>query len=389
MLWMAGRWWELETLRQGVTLAGASEQVAATLAFSHAWLRGDAGFEVQTSGSTGAPKAIELTRRQMEASARATGDALGLAHGMRALVCLPVRYIAGRMMLVRGFVLGLQLIVVEPASDPFATLPPELTIDFAACVPLQLQTLLDRALVAHNDTCFPDDTAQAFAYRRRLDAMHALLVGGGPLTHALEAQIRRLAAPVYHTYGMTETATHIALRRLNGEQPATAFTPLPGVVTGVDARGCLHLCGPMTAGAIVQTNDLVELQPDGDFVWIGRWDNVINSGGVKIHVEGVEAAVDTLAAEQPELGLGMRRYFVAGLDDARFGQAVTLIIEGDALLPDQRTQLDWALRQALPPHHAPRQVRYAPHFAETPTGKIDRPRTLASLATDAPAPPAT
>lgn len=377
MLWIDGRWQQVEEVAACDPDPVAGEQVNAVREFSRAWLRGDDEFTVQTSGSTGAPKSILLHRHQMVASAHATGVALGLTAGMTALVCLPVRYIAGRMMLVRGFELGLNLVVVEPAADPLAALPEAIAIDFAACVPLQMQTLLDQALVAHNDSCFPDDTAHAFRTRRRLDALRAILVGGAPLTPALEAQIRQLAAPVYHTYGMTETATHVALRRLNGPDASLAFVPLPGVVTGIDARGCLHLCGPMTGDAVLQTNDLVELHPDGAFVWIGRWDNVINSGGVKVHVEGVEAAVAALAAEQPELGLARRRYFVAGLPDARLGQVVTLVIEGAPLDADQELQLRWALSQTLPRHHAPRQINYSEQFTETPTGKIDRTASLA------------
>lgn len=377
MFWIDGRWQHAAEVAVCDPDPAAGEQVNAVRAFTRAWLRGDDEFAVQTSGSTGAPKPITLRRRQMIASARATGAALGLSAGMTALVCLPVPYIAGRMMLVRGFELGLNLVIVEPAADPLAALPEAIAIDFAAFVPLQMQTLLDQALVAHNDSCFPDDTAHAFRYRRRLDALHAILVGGAPLTPALEMQLRQLAVPVYHTYGMTETATHVALRRLNGAAAAPVFVPLPGVATGVDARGCLHLRGPMTDDAVIQTNDLVELQPDGAFVWIGRWDNVINSGGVKVHVESVEAAIAALATEQPELGLARRRYFVTGLPDARLGQAVTLVLEGALLNDDQETQLRWALSQTLPRHHAPRQIIYADHFAETPTGKIDRAASLA------------
>ena len=387
MIWMDGRWWEEAALTSGAMADAAgnatSEQAQAVLAFSRAWLRGDESFEVRTSGSTGAPKPIHLTRSQMQASAHATAAALGLRAGMNALVCLPVRYIAGRMMLVRGFVLGLNLVIVEPSTDPLATLPPEIAIDFASFVPLQLQTLLDIALVADSDSCFPDDTVRAFHYRRRLEVMHTMLVGGGPLSPALEMQIRKLAAPVYHTYGMTESATHIALRRLNGADATAAFAPLPGVETGVDARGCLHLRGPMSAGALLQTNDLVELQPDGSFIWVGRWDNVINSGGVKVHVESVEAAIAALVVESPELGLTRRRFFVAGLPDERLGEAVVLVIEGDALDEDRQMQLRWSLGQALPRHHAPRDVRYAAHFIETPTGKIDRRAVLATVVDEA------
>jgi O-succinylbenzoic acid--CoA ligase len=379
MLWIDGRWQHIEEVAACSPDPAASEQINAVREFGRAWLRGDDEFAVQTSGSTGAPKPIRLHRRQMVASAHATGAALGLAAGMTALVCLPVRYIAGRMMLVRGFELGLKLVIVEPAADPLAVLPEELAIDFAAFVPLQMQTLLDQALEAHNDSCFPDDTARAFRYRRRLDTLHAILVGGGPITPALEIQIRQLAAPVYHTYGMTETATHVALRRLNGTDASPAFVLLPGVAAGVDDRGCLHLRGAMTDGMVIQTNDLVELQPDHTFIWIGRWDNVINSGGVKVHVENVEAALATLAADQPELGLARRRYFVAALPDARLGQSVTLVIEGAALQEDQTQQLRWAASQMLPRHHAPRQIIYTEHFAETPTGKIDRAATLTQI----------
>lgn len=379
MLWMDGCWRHVAEVAECTPDPAAGEQSAAVQEFTRAWLRGDEAFTVHTSGSTGAPKPIQLRRRQMIASARATGAALGLTAGMTALVCLSVRYIAGRMMLVRGFELGMNLVIVEPSADPLAALPAEIAIDFAALAPLQMQTLLEQALAAHNDSCFPDDTMQAFRYRRWLDAMHAILVGGGPLTPALEAQIRQLAAPVYHTYGMTETATHVALRRLNGASASPAFIPLPGVVTGVDGRGCLQLRGPMTDDVLLQTNDLVELQADGAFIWIGRWDNVINSGGVKVHVESVEATLATIAADQPELGLVQRRYFVAGLPDDRLGQVVTLVVEGGALQEDQMQQLRWAASQALPRHHAPRQVIFAPHFVETPTGKIDRKATLVEM----------
>ena len=146
------------------------------LEFAQSWLRGDQQFALHTSGSTGLPKPILLTRSQMEASALATGAALSLREGQQALVCLPARYVAGRMMLVRGLVLGLDLHVVEPSSDPFAELQPDVRLDFAAFVPLQMQTLLDAALVAPGDSCFADDTALTFRYRRLLEGMRAILI---------------------------------------------------------------------------------------------------------------------------------------------------------------------------------------------------------------------
>jgi len=379
MLWLEGQWHDEMSLLNEKAISSASEQTQAVLSFVRSWLRGEEAFEIYTSGSTGAPKRIRLTRSQMEASAQATAAALGLEAGMNALVCLPVRYIAGRMMLVRGLVLGLNLIVVEPSSDPLAALPADLSVDFASFVPLQMKTLLDVALVADDDQLSSDARARALAYRRRLEAMRAILVGGGPISPGLEAQIRQIAAPAYHTYGMTETATHVALRRLNGPQASDRFVPLPGVETGVDERGCLHVRGPMTGGALLQTNDLVALQPDGSFIWVGRWDNVINSGGVKVHVEQVEATIETLAAEQPELGLAQRRFFIAGLPDERLGQRVVLVVEGAPLAEHQEALLRRALIRALPRHHAPRHIQYIDRFAETPTGKIERSSTLKLL----------
>ncbi len=370
-----------DEIRAGAWRAGPglSDNACAALDFMQAWLCGGAAFEVRTSGSTGAPKPIWLTREQMEASARATGAALGLAPHHVALVALPAHYIAGRMMLVRGCVLDLDMCLVEPAGDPFAGLADDAQIDFAAFVPLQLQSLLDIALIASSDSCFPEETARSLRYRRLLDGMAAILVGGGPVSATLEARIGQLAAPVYHTYGMTETATHVALRRMNGSSADGRFVPLPGVVLGSDARGCLHIRGPMTGGATVQTNDQVEIYPDGTFVWLGRWDNVINSGGVKVQVEQVEAAAARVAAEQPELGLARRRFFVAGLPDDRLGQEVVMVVEGLPLDDDPEVHLLRALGQKLPRYHAPRRLLYLPAFADTATGKIDRRQSMASF----------
>jgi O-succinylbenzoic acid--CoA ligase len=344
----------------------------AALAFAREWLSGAPQFALHTSGSTGTPKPVNLTRTQMEASARATGAALGLQEGQVALVCLPTSYVAGRMMLVRGLVLGLALHVVAPAADPFEGLDRAFHADFAAFVPLQMQTLLDAALVAPNDSCYAGDTEAAFRYRRLLEGMQAILIGGGPVSRPLLEGIRQLSAPVYHTYGMTETATHIALRRLNGPAAAESFTPLEGVELALDDRGCLAIRGAVTNGAWIQTNDLVELRADGSFVWQGRWDNVINTGGVKVQVESVEAAVLTLQARRTDLAWAGRRLAVAGLPDTRLGAAVTLVLEGPALAPAEEAAIAAALRAELDRFALPRRFAYVQELPLTPTGKIER-----------------
>lgn len=334
----------------------------AALALCHRWLSGAEEFVVHTSGSTGAPKPIALRRGQMLASALATGQALGLRSGLSALVCLPVRYIAGQMMLVRGLVLGLAMTLVEPAGDPLASLPAGAQFDFTALVPLQLHALLDGPP----------------GYLERLNRMQAILVGGAPVSAALEQRLQTLAAPVYHTYGMTETATHIALRRLNGREASPYFYPLPGVEIAVDERKCLRVKAPMTLDQWLQSNDLVELAPPGlppgAFRWLGRLDNVINTGGVKVQVEVVEAAV-----EQAWLALGLaeRRFFVAGLPDEQLGEAVVLVVEGATLARADEQALAAALGRRLERFARPRRVIYLDRLAETPSGKVDRRASLA------------
>jgi len=341
----------------------ASENERATLDFCYQWLSGEPDFTINTSGSTGTPKPIRLTRQQMTASARRTGATLNLRAGQQALVCLPTRYIAGRMMLVRGFVLGLDMTVVEPASDPLATVAPDAHFDFTALIPLQLQTLL----------------VGPPHYHAILNRMQAILIGGGPVSPALMAQLQTISAPIYHTYGMTETVSHIALRQLNGPQASTAFRPLLGVQLGVDERNCLNICADVTQDHVVQTNDLVELRADGSFIWLGRWDNVINSGGVKVQVEKVENALEQVLHALDPIGLGARRFFVGPLPDARLGETVTVVLEGTPLPAPQEEAIRQRLGQVVDRYEIPRRFCYLPHLAETPTGKIDRKANLAQI----------
>jgi len=346
-----------QQLQSGVTLPNAPATVQTALAFCRAWLTGETSFLLHTSGSTGAPKPIHLTRRQMEASAEATAAAVGLAPEMRALVCMSTQFVAGTMMLVRGLHLGMTMHLVEPAANPLLHFPGD--FDFVALVPLQMQAILEA------------DDPNAQANRDRLDRAHAILIGGGALSGALEERIAATHAPAWHTYGMTETVSHIALRRLNGADRSDFFRPLPSVEVALDDRGCLRVRGGMTEGVWVQTNDLVTLHPDGSFLWQGRIDNVINSGGVKVGVESLERSLEPLLANL--FGGAPPRYFVAGLPDERLGQLVTLFLECAHLPPERERTILQTLRTAnLPKHHAPRALRTLPRFAETPTGKIDR-----------------
>ncbi len=352
--------------------APTTDYEATALQFCRDWQAGQADFVLHTSGSTGTPKPIRLTRAQMQASAQLTGAALGLLPGDPALVCLNVRYVAGVMMLVRGLELGLPLTVVEPTTHLPDALPPNAQFAFTAVVPLQLQTLL------------ADPRGLAL-----LNPMKAILVGGAATSPALEQAVQTLTSPVWATYGMTETVSHIALRRLNGPSASDWFTALPGVTLGLDERGCLHIQSAATNFALIQTNDLADLQPNGRFRLLGRADSIINSGGVKVSPEAVERVIERILAEQ---GLTVR-LFVAGLPDERLGQRIVVVSEKlsmnndqwkmqngkSVILADVLALIQEAVRQEVGPYAAPKEWLITDRFAETPTGKIDRKATLGRL----------
>ncbi|MDM8527155.1 AMP-binding protein [Anaerolineales bacterium HSG24] len=329
-----------------------------TFQFYQQWLSEQDEFILHTSGSTGKPKPIRLHRAQMQASARMTGQALGLQAGDRALVCLSTDYIAGLMMLVRAFELSLDLLVLPPSSTPLANLPDGVTLEFTALVPMQLQKTL---------TNTPDKLPI-------LNRMKAILIGGAPVSLMLAQQLQAIQSPIYHTYGMTETVSHIALRRLNGPQASDLFIPLPGVTTSLDARGCLTITSVLTNHQPLVTNDLVELHADGAFRWLGRSDYVINSGGVKVQAETVERAIATLLLTYRHGQLAHRRFFVAPLPHAELGQMVVVIMEGAPLSETVEADLRYALleQNMLPKYELPRRFVYLPQFEETSTGKIDR-----------------
>ena len=327
---------------------------AKVLDFVRQWLTGTQEFTLTTSGSTGTPAPITLRRRQLEASARRTADFFDLGPGDRALVCLNCEYIGGLMMLVRGLERNLHLTIVEPHANPFDAVAPAAAFDFTAFVPLQLTAALAAGLAP------------------RLNRLRCLLVGGAPADAALQRDAQALRVPVYLTYGMTETCSHVALRRLNGPDAGPGFRVLPGIAAEQDERGCLTLRGDVTDDQLVVTNDQVRLLDAHTFEWLGRADFVINSGGVKVPAEKVELVLDVALTEIGQA----RRCFVAGLPDERLGQAVTAFLEGPALSAPLEAQLQALLTQRLGRYERPRQLRYLPEFRTTATGKLDRPATL-------------
>ncbi|MBO0947217.1 AMP-binding protein [Fibrella forsythiae] len=328
------------------------------------WQSGQQSFTLHTSGSTGTPKPIQLTRSQMEASARLTGQTFGLQAGDKALVCLNTGYVAGVMMLVRGAVLGLELTIVAPSANPLGTFNPATThFDFAAFVPLQLQTMLADVDLSGKPVSLPI-----------LNGMKAMLVGGAATSPALEEAIQLIQAPVFSTYGMTETVSHIAIRRLNGADRTELFQVLPGVEVGTDERGCLHITAAASNFERIQTNDVVDLiQPDSTngqvrFRLLGRADSIINTGGVKVQPEAIERMIEARLADW---GVSSR-LFVAGLPDERLGQRVVLFLENTDLTAEQWDTIQQEIRTTSGTYAVPKAWYNVPAFTETATGKINR-----------------
>ncbi|TGE15793.1 AMP-binding protein [Hymenobacter elongatus] len=332
---------------------------AKVLDFCRQWLNGAQEFGLRTSGSTGKPQLVTMRRRQLAASARRTGDYFDLGPGDRMLVCLNCEFVGGMMMLVRGLELNLHLTIVEPHADPLALVPATAAFDFASFVPLQLREVL------------------AHTYAPRLNRLKAILVGGATVESSLETAIQKLKVPVYLTYGMTETASHIALRRLNGADATLHYRALPGIHIGQDQRGCLTVRADVTDDRLLTTNDRVRLLDGHTFEWLGRADFVINSGGVKVQAEKVEKVLEVALVE---LGLSERRSFVAGRPDARLGEQVTAYLEGVALPEAQAKALLALLSERLERYERPRALVYVPQFRTTASGKLDRLNTLRTVA---------
>lgn len=292
------------------------------------WFDDKSYIDMYTSGTTGNPKSIRIDKNAMVQSAIATGDFFGLQPGNRVLHCLPANYVAGKMMFVRAFVLGLDMDFVPPSSHPLEHNDEK--YDFAAMVPLQAKNSIDK-----------------------LSNIKKIIIGGVKIHKSLEQELVKLPIEIYETYGMTETITHIAAKKVGVE----AFTTLPNVTVSVNEHQCLEIIAKNIGIEKIVTNDIVKLISDTQFVWLGRFDNVINSGGIKIMPEQVESKLSTLIP---------RRYFVNGVLDETLGEKVVLYVEG---LP---MDIDHSVFDVLDKYEKPKEIVFIPKFKETATGKIMR-----------------
>jgi o-succinylbenzoate---CoA ligase len=326
------------------------------LDFCYGWLSGTTTFTIHTSGSTGLPKSIHVSRDQMIQSAHLTGQALQLHVGDSALVNLNTSYIGGMMMLVRGLVLGLELWIVPPSLLAFQELCSELHFDFLSFVPMQILAILEK---------MPDHIAM-------LNRAKAILIGGAPVSEGLEKQLQLIKSPIYQTYGMTETLSHIALKRINGVEKKDYYTTLPGIEISTDERARLIIRTPFTGPQPIITNDVVQILSQNTFIWLGRIDNIINSGGIKVQAEKIERITEQVLLNSQI----NRRFFIGALPHSQFGETVTLFMEGDAFSNNDEKKLLHDIAIHTSRFEKPTSVVYISHFIETPSGKIDKIQTI-------------
>ena len=336
--------------------------------FLEEWNNPSPYVHVQTSGSTGTPKPMLVEKQRMLNSARITCDFLGLREGDTALLCMSLDYIAGKMMVVRSIERGLKLITVPPSGHPLSavptlrqahqpcTVPEPAALDqrslatsgtqegFAAMVPMQV----------YNSLQVPEE-------KERLMQIRHLIIGGGAIDDALAAALRTFPNHVWSTYGMTETLSHIALRRLNGPEASEWYTPFPSVKVSLNEDHCLVIDAPLVCPSRLVTNDIAELSsesvPSMKFRILGRKDNVICSGGIKIQIEEVERQL------RPHL---QAPFLITKRPDAKFGEAVVLLTEG---------AVDEARRvcaQVLPKYNQPKAYLHVDKIPLTATGKPAR-----------------
>lgn len=324
-----------------------------------AWLSGRQVFSIQSSGSTGTPKKIELQRSQMIHSAKITGQALQLSEGAKVLIALNTEMIAGLMMVVRTLELKWEATVVVPATDPLQNLPGDIIFDFVALTPIQLNTLL---------TKYPKEIIGS--------RFKKILLGGAPVDAYLINEIADIPSEIYHSYGMTETVSHVALRKINGPGRTNDYHLLDDIAAGTDERGCLHLYGTVTGNQKIQTNDLVDFTGDRTFIWIGRADNIINSGGIKIQLDKIDRAVaQVLASLQINIS-----FFCWSLPDQVLGQKLILVIQGENS-ETFNSLLKTKLRDILSKYEIPKDILYIHEFLKTPSGKTDKKATVKSALT--------
>jgi len=308
--------------------------------FLKEWFSPSDFIEAQTSGSTGTPQTIRLPKTTMQQSASRTIEYFGLQTGNRILLSLPCRFIAGKMMVVRAIIGQMDLITVDPSAD-FDLLTDE-TFDFGAMVSNQVFKLLDSP-----------------SGKEKLENISNLLIGGSAIPANLEGQINQLKSRVVSTYGMTETASHIAIRELSGENQSDIYHCLSGISVSTGENDCLQI-HVSESDEPLQTKDIAEILSPTSFRILGRVDDVIISGGIKYWPEKIEKKLESAISG---------RFVISSIPDEMLGEKLVLVIEGK---PASIEVINGLLTEILPPFERPKAIYFMAKFPETPNGKLKR-----------------
>lgn len=318
-----------------------SELLRQLFSFLKLWLNDEAAIDLQTSGSTGPSKVLTVWKQQMLNSAEMTVSFFSLKSGMNALLCLSPEYIAGRMMIVRAMIAGLDLITMKADANPVEEL--DKRIDFAAMVPFQFATALQKT---------PE----------KLDLIETIILGGSDLQpHIVDACVK-LKCRVFHTYGMTETLSHIALRDINGKEKSNWFSPLKGIQIAIDDRDCLTINAPILNDNLIITNDIATINNDGRFQILGRTDDVIISAGLKLHPGQIEKKISSIIPG---------RFVITEQNDKKAGKIVVLVLE-QHLTTLNIFKLWKSLSEKLNDKEMPRKIIIYGKLPLLESGKTDR-----------------
>jgi len=320
-------------------------------AFLEEWWSPSHFIKLRTSGSTGKPKEIIVLKSAMVESARRTLNHFNLQPGMKALLCLPIEFIAGKMMVVRTIVGQLEMIAVPSSGQPLQNI--DFEVDFAAFTPMQIYNEIKSA------SC-------------KFHLLKKVIIGGGKVDATLDRLLQEQPFEAYETYGMTETLSHVAIRRINGAARQDSFFPMEDVIIGTDERGCLTLLLPGIIDKTLITNDLAEIRADGSFTIRGRADNVINSGGIKISPEAIEKKIESL------LNIP---FVISSIPDPRLGQMLVLVTEGAVanvhnLIPE--------FNKLLAKYEIPISIVTLEKFPRTASGKVKRDIIMEIISGDDP-----
>lgn len=324
--------------------------------FLKEWFNDSPLIQVKTSGSTGKPKVMMVEKTKMINSACMTLSFLGLKHPDSALLCMPLEYIAGKMLVVRALVGGLKLILVPPCSNPIAAISDSEVLNFAAMIPMQVSSALKDS-----------------SHEQRLKAIEHLIIGGGAVDDALASKLKSFPHNVYSTYGMTETLSHIALRRLSGQQASSFYSVFTGVKVYPSAEQTLTIEAPLVNNETLITNDIVEFNDQGQFRVLGRKDNVINSGGVKLQIEELEQWLKDRQADLDDSYSRLKNcsLLISSRPDPKFGSIVVMLyatLDNQELSPNELE----VLFDKMPKYWHPKAIVKVEAIPLTGTNKPDR-----------------